>query len=417
MRRVCCRVFKEYDLFILCHKRRIDRRSDRQVSVKSGRKLYLRSVFFNVSIFLHLFSSYMLSAVAARKAALATQSGLTSEPLVPSGSGTSSPKPPSLPKNGSKRKPSSQRAHIGTKKPRKLKPFEKSNPRPGDSFKEQDDVIMVDSEGEESESAMSVLDDSEPEPISQPSKKPLEKRAWSPSRPADSSEDDSEQEDVVSSTPLDLSSLFPHLHRTQEEQTDEGRVLSTFKAVVDENLFYLDEEELSSLGLSGAGCLVALNTEETLCLLGVCALTVLHGSITVFGTTLSASLSAYPVYAPRSSPLPIIKPSHRTASVLPTGNLPLRLRDIPLSKTVIFIRELKTNVEGLGDVCRTFHGVFQPSGWQRSSSTNPFKIPGLSLVISRLFFPTIYSVPLFLGHGAGQRSAPFCGSFFMGNRS
>lgn len=251
-----------------------------------------------------------------------------------------------------------------------------------DAFKEQVDVIVVDSEGEDSDSAMSVLDDSEQELISQPSKKSLEKRAWSPSRPVDSSEEgDSEPEDVANSAPLDLSSLFPHLHRAQEEQGDEGRVLSTFKAVVDENLFYLNEEELSSLGLSGAGCLVALNTEETLCLLGACALTVLHGSVTVFGTTLSASLTVYPIYAPRSSPLPVIEPSNKMTSVLPSGNLSPRLRDLPLSKTVIFIRELKTNVEGLGNICRTFNDVFQPSAWQRSSSTNPFKVPGISLVI------------------------------------
>jgi polynucleotide 5'-hydroxyl-kinase GRC3/NOL9 len=324
----------------------------------------------------------MLSAVAARKAALAAQSGQTLEPLVPSGSATSSPKPPSLPKNGgSKRKPSLHKAHTTTKKSRKLKPFEKSNPRPVDAFKEQVDVIVVNSEGEESDSAMSVLDDSEQEPISQPSKKSLEKRAWSPSRPVDSSEDDSESGDVANSTPLDLSSLFPHLHRAQEEERDEGRVLSTFMAIIDENLFYLNAEELSSLGLSGVGCLVALNTKETLCLLGTCTLTVLHGSVAVFGTTLSASFTAYPIYAPRSSPLPIIEPSNKMKSVLPSGNLSPRLRDLLLSKTVIFIRELKTNVEGLGNICRTFDGVFQPSGWQRSSSTNPFKIPGLSLVI------------------------------------
>jgi polynucleotide 5'-hydroxyl-kinase GRC3/NOL9 len=322
----------------------------------------------------------MLSAVAARKAALAAQSAQTPELLVPSGSGTTSPKPP-LPKNGgSKRKPSSQKTHAATKKSRKLKPFEKSNPRPVDAFKEQVDVIVVDSEGEDSDSAMSVLDDSEQEPISQPSKKSLEKRAWSPSRPVDSSEeDDSEPGDVANSAPLDLSSLFPHLHRAQEEQRDEGRVLSTFKVAVDENLFYLNEEELSSLGLSGAGCLVALNTGETLCLLGACTLTVLHGSVTVFGTTLSASFTTYPIYAPRSSPLPIIEPSNEIKSVLPSRNLPPRLRDLPLSKTVILIRELKTNVEGLGNICRTFDGAFQPSGWQRSS-TNPFKVPGIFLV-------------------------------------
>ena len=359
----------------------------------------------------------MLSAVAARKAALAAQSGQTPEPLVPSRSGTSSPKPPSLPKNGgSKRKPSSQKAHTTTKKSRKLKPFEKSNPRPVDAFKEQVDMIVVDSEGEESESAMSVLDDSEQEPISQPNKKSLEKRAWSPSRPVDSSEDDSEQEDVGNSAPLDLSSLFPHLHREQEEQRDEGRILSTFKAVIDENLFHLNEEEVSLLGLSGAGCLLALNTEETLCLLGACTLTILHGSVAVFGTTLSASLTVYPIYAPRSSPLPIIKPSNKMTSVLPTENLPPRLRDLPLSKTVIYIQELKSNVEGLGNICRTFYGVFQPSGWQRSSSTNPFKIPGLSLVIGSSYYRQICLASFLLGHGAGKRSAPIYNTQFMGSR-
>ncbi|KIM42620.1 hypothetical protein M413DRAFT_10152 [Hebeloma cylindrosporum] len=335
------------------------------------------------------YATYGGGVVAARKAALAAQSSQTPEPpFVPSGSGsgTSSPKPPSPTKNGgSKRKPSSQKAQTTTKKPRKLKPFEKSNPLPVvDVFQEQVDMIVVDSEGEESEeSAMSVLDDSEQEPISQPSKKSQEKRAWSPSRPVDSSEDDSEDGDVVGSTPLDLSSLFPHLHRGQEEQSDDGRVLSTFKPTVDENLFYLNEEELSLLGLSGTGCLVALNTEETLCLLGTCTLAVLHGSVALFGTTLSASLVSYPMYAPRSSPLPIIKPSNKTISVLPTGNLPPRLRDLPLFKAVIFIQELKTNVEGLGNICRTFYGVFQPSAWQRSSSTNPFKISGLSLVMEQ----------------------------------
>jgi len=360
----------------------------------------------------------MLSAVAARKAALAAQSAQTPELLAPSGSATSSPKPPSLLKNGgSKRKPSSQKAHTTTKKSRKLKPFEKSNPRPVDAFKEQVDVIVVDSEGEESDSAMSVLDDSEQEPISQPSKKSLEKRAWSPSRPVDSSEeDDSEPGDVPNSAPLDLSSLFPHLHRAHEEQRNEGRVLSTFKAVVDENLFYLNEEELSSLGLSGAGCLVALSTEETLCLLGACTLTVLHGSVTVFGTTLSASFTAYPIYAPRSSPLPIIEPSNKMKSVLPSGNLPSRLRDLPLSKTVIFIRELKTNVEALGNACRTFDGVFQPSTWQRSSSMNPFKVLGISLVIGSSSQLEIYQTSFALGHGTGQRSSPIYDTHFMGSR-
>ena len=165
-----------------------------------------------------------MSAVAARKAALAAQSGQTPGPLVPSGSGTSSPP---LPKNGgSKRKPSSQKAHTATKKSRKLKPFEKSNPRPVNVFKEQVDMVVVDSEGEESESAMSVLDNSEQEPISQP-KQEITGETGVVAQPSyrliGRSEDDSGQGDVASSTPLDLSSLFPHLHRRQEEQSDEGR--------------------------------------------------------------------------------------------------------------------------------------------------------------------------------------------------
>jgi len=123
------------------------------------------------------------------------------------------------------------------------------------------------------------------------SKKSLEKRAWSPSRPIDSSED---------------------RKTTRDKETSPVRHHWT---CLHSSPIYIDDKRSKATKAE----LVTLNTEETLCLLGSCTPTALHGSVAVFGTILSTSLTAYPIYAPRSSPLPIIKPSNRTISVLPTG--------------------------------------------------------------------------------------------------
>ncbi|KAF8969891.1 hypothetical protein BDZ97DRAFT_2072110 [Flammula alnicola] len=179
----------------------------------------------------------MLSAVAARKAALAAQNQQQTllEQPIPSGSGSSTPSSTSqTSRNGTpKRKSSSQKARSEPKKPRKLKPREKSNRRTVDDFKDQADVIVVeDSEDDDSDSAMSILEDYDKETPPQTTGGPPVKRAWSPSQPVeDSSEDDSVEDGVDGLIPLDVSSLFPGISRSRqrlEEDSEDDGVLSTF---------------------------------------------------------------------------------------------------------------------------------------------------------------------------------------------
>ena len=49
-------------------------------------------------------------------------------------------------------------------------------------------------------------------------------------------------------------------------------------------------------------------------------------------------------------------------------------------KTVIILQELRTNVEDLGRICRSFEGVFEPTKWQQNVANEPFEIPGLYMV-------------------------------------
>jgi polynucleotide 5'-hydroxyl-kinase GRC3/NOL9 len=111
-----------------------------------------------------------------------------------------------------------------------------------------------------------------------------------------------------------ISSFFNN--RAHEEDLDENRLLSTFQPSPDQNMFFLTAEEQSILNLSDRATLIALNAQDSLCLLGTCNLTILHGSVTLCGTTLLASSTKHPFYAPRSSPLPIIRASFKSAPVL-----------------------------------------------------------------------------------------------------
>jgi len=329
--------------------------------------------------------SPMLSAVAARKAALAAaQAASTPESPIPSGFGSKSITG-SLPQTGaslpkSKRKLSAQQARPEVKKAKKHKISQKPKPkRVSDDFQTQADVIVVDSESDDgSDSAMCVLEDFDPLDLPRSATKPTMKRAWSPSQPmVDSSDEDSIQDDAEITEPLDISSLLPNLQISRHE-IDDDRILSTFKPEMDHNVLVLSQEECTKLGLQDGATVVGLNSEDTLCLLGTCSFSILHGSINVCGTTLAASGSSYPLYAPRSAPLPIIRV--RTSSEPRTIDFPSRLQQFLQFRAVISFQELKTNVVGLGRICRSFEGVFEPSRWQRSSIESPFGISGLYLV-------------------------------------
>ncbi|CAA7268693.1 unnamed protein product [Cyclocybe aegerita] len=316
----------------------------------------------------------MISAVAARKAALAAKT--QSEPQLPIPESITPPPPqPPLP-NGSQKRKSTAQKQKPQKKARKLKPFEKSNgPRPTehvvDVFKDQTDVIVLQSDSDdESDDAMSVLGESDKEPVVA-----AEKRTWSPSAPMDVSSDEESLDENV--TGLDTSTLFPHPRRSR--QTEEIVSASTFRPALDRNMFYLTEQEAPDMGMGEKGTLLCLNAEDSLCLLGACHLTVLHGSIHLFGATLRPSPRQYPIYAPRSSLLPVLTASGDSSSGLKVEKLPPRLQRLAQFPAVIFLQELNTGVEGLGLICRTFEGVFEPSRWYDGKKSQ-FNIAGLHMV-------------------------------------
>ena len=309
----------------------------------------------------------MISAVAARKAALAAQK----PPIEESGSISIPPIPPSTP--APKRKPSSQKTQPEKKKLKKLK--SKSNQSSTDVFKEQEDIIIMDS-GESSEEDMSEDSDR----VSVNGELQGEK-AWSPSHSVGDSSDVSMEVDGEAgegAAQLDISSFFNN--RAHQEDLDENRLLSTFQPSPNQNMFFLTAEEQSILNLSDRATLIALNAQDSLCLLGTCNLTILHGSVTLCGITLLASSTKHPIYAPRSSPLPVIRASFKPASVLKPETLSPRLLKTLEFKAVIILQELRTNVEDLGRICRSFEGVFEPTKWQQSVAIEPFEIPGLYMV-------------------------------------
>ena len=307
----------------------------------------------------------MISAVAARKAALAARK----PPIEESGPTSITPIPFSTPARiNPKRKSSSQKTQPEKKK---LKLKSKSNQSSTDVFKEQEDIIAMDS-GESFEEDMSENSDR----VSVNGQLQGEK-AWSPNHSVGDS-DDSMEVDGEGASQLDISSFFNS--KAHQEDLDENRLLSTFQPSPDQNMFFLTADEQSILNLSDRATLIALNAQDSLCLLGTCNLTVLHGSVTLCGITLLASSTKHPIYAPRSSPLPIIRASSKPASVLKPETLSPRLLKVLEFKAVIVLQELRTNVEDLGRICRSFEGVFEPTKWQQSVANEPFEIPGLYMV-------------------------------------
>ena len=192
-------------------------------------------------------------------------------------------------------------------------------------------------------------------------------------------------------TPISLSTLFPRA-ATAFPSDHQNTPLSTFQPAIDENLFSLRGDEVSQLKLppspssshthSPPSTLVLLGPHETLCLLGTCNLTVLHGSISILGSTLYPSTDSHRIYAPKSSPLPVIRCSFTKTqeSLLQDIDLPPRVLiddDIKRHGAVLFLQELRAGIEGLGKICRPFLNAFQQSKWQH---TNAFNLSGLSLV-------------------------------------
>ncbi|KAJ4476197.1 hypothetical protein J3R30DRAFT_413851 [Lentinula aciculospora] len=337
----------------------------------------------------------MLSAIAARKAAAAVaaaSSGDEAKSFTPSTSASTSTSsipqtsssPKSMPTLSSKRKRSqgalsdistplqtlatSPSASLTEKKRKKDFSLKKSQKPPAlkpryfelqtqvtartteveDGFHRQEDTIVLDDDEEDWDNS-DVEDDGivekgveGREDTTTTTRKEKTTRSYSPSQPIPLN-DSSEDEEVVQAG--------------SSTQPGRPQLLTTFIPISGQNTFYLSADEVSYILPSQnatPATLVALNSSDTLTLLGTYRLTVVRGSIEIGGAFLY-SRSSHNVFAPRSSPLPCI---HVLSTSSSSTRLPPKFQNVSGDCALIVLQELHTGVEGLGQVCRTFDGVF-----------------------------------------------------------
>jgi polynucleotide 5'-hydroxyl-kinase GRC3/NOL9 len=303
----------------------------------------------------------MLSAIAARKARLQQPNILSPENH--SENGKSSQKsqltPPLPPKTSTKRRHDHQASvNLSVKKPRK-------NPSSGHSgvsnvlnrFTPQDDVIL-DHNDDDLDMSTNLDQDNPASALVRPdhSAVPIRRgkmKAWSPSCPVVDSSDDASDTSEQPST-----DFFSSYNRPLT--SEEPEVLSTYHPIHEQNIFQLSLNEGSALGLDGPALALVLPPSATVSFVGTYRLRVLRGSISILGTTVSPSQVLHHVFAPSSSPVPIIQ------ALVACGESSTSLPDIPArilgvvddGDVVILLQELRTGIESLGHVMRTFEGVF-----------------------------------------------------------
>ncbi|KAK1217414.1 Polynucleotide 5'-hydroxyl-kinase grc3 [Marasmius sp. AFHP31] len=300
----------------------------------------------------------MISAIAARKAA---QAKLPASPLPQPASESNDSKSPSPVPPKRKRVSDAAIPHPKKKKKSSNKPpsamkttryFQESDP-----ITRQGDIILIESDQEdEDEDGMGAL-----------ASAPVGTRAWSPSGPVI---DDSEEGGSGS----------------RQELQSGPKILSSYSPVLNQNLFPLEQDEIVALGLlSSSGCkavLVVLGEDETIALLGTCTLTVIRGSVSLLGATLEPCQPRqhHRIFAPRSSPIPVLKASSgKPSEVSEVSRLNHAFRD---ENVLVVLQELRTNVEGLGKICKTFQGVFQLPHSLSSPSTPDLGLHGVHLVMN-----------------------------------
>lgn len=344
--------------------------------------------------------SIMLSAIAARKAAQAAlkeASGPIVEVRTPSPP-TPSVTPPATSKPNSKRKTTAQAPNSKRKK--KEKRVGRKNARyfdEPDAFADQGDVIIIDSEEEPM-----YEDLTDPGPSTS-------QRRWSPSIPLN----DSSEEEGGEGIPDGREPAQPAIHTPH--------ILSNLHPTPNENIFFLTSDEVRAFNLSSStqtlpATIVVLGFKETICLLGTYTFCVLQGSLSCSGVVLSASSRTHRVFAPRSSPLPILEGTLGNSSISNLNlKLPSRLRSLTQTPAaLILIQELTTGVERLGRICRTFDGVFEPSRWQKSNTLESLQLPGVHMVSTFTSDSRSKSKSLFVDHRADQRHPGLFSADVMG---
>ncbi|KAI0080491.1 hypothetical protein K474DRAFT_1689126 [Panus rudis PR-1116 ss-1] len=350
----------------------------------------------------------MLSAIAARKAALQSKGLPTSKPTEEPPSSPSPSPPPEEVKNATKRKPSGPVTPTkSTKKKRKKNHVAKEEKTvryfDATQSKVSQDAMVIDvGSDEEQDGSDDDVSSDEPSTSFIPSTPApsSRRRAWSPSTPFDDSADQDEVQNSIRTVPI----VSP---------------LSTFQPLLNKNIFHLSTAEIQGItsDAESRGTLVFLNHQDRLALLGVYRVTVVYGSITISGVTLGSSKTPYDIFAPRSSPIPILQcPTNPSATSLSSTSLPARCveaaRGFPAA---ILLQELNNGVSGLGKICGFFEKDFVHLKWQDDAATSAFSLAGIQNLTrqSSEVYPTI--VPDSWSSALSLLDVPHPGSHQAGN--
>ncbi|KAF8554649.1 hypothetical protein OG21DRAFT_1412116 [Imleria badia] len=213
------------------------------------------------------------------------------------------------------------------------------------------------------------------------------KRAWSPSRPISDSSDDDEADPSGSFDPASYVASSTSIK-------PEPLALSTFRPVPDSNVYPVLENEYAT---TGKARILVLQPNETLAFVGTYSFCVLQGSLSLLGVTLSPSNTKHIVFAPRSSPIPILSWATLDRQGSCTFPIPPCIRQ-QAKATAILIEYADTGVEGLGRICRVFENVFKPP--RESDAVPGVDLPKIYIVnhgtkdIHPFVFPTSWEAAL-----------------------
>jgi polynucleotide 5'-hydroxyl-kinase GRC3/NOL9 len=311
----------------------------------------------------------MLSAVAARKAALAKSKAIpvaisSDDAIVnevdPPGEALAKPANKRKAIVRTERPPPSESSSSANKRRKKKELLPNARPSKADTFSQEQTLESFassvhgdDSDGSPMGSDIELdeanRDKLQIHPVHQPS--PINHKndyTWSPSRDLiDSSDEEQERGGSLNAIQEDFDSA----------------TMPKFKLVLNHTMFRVEPKHISALGLvSSPAVLLLLAPGETACLLGSFLLTVIRGSVSFENVVLRPTMKPHRIFASRLSPL---TPLHAmsveedTASEGLNSRVPPEMAPFLEGRIILAIQELRTGVEGLQKVCPLFSDAFR----------------------------------------------------------
>ena len=130
-------------------------------------------------------------------------------------------------------------------------------------------------------------------------------------------------------------------------------LVSTFSPSLDQNVFFSDTGNSTKL-------YTLLKPSETLSFVGTVAVTVLQGSISLFGSVIPASSTRHSIYAPKNYPLATMECiAHSNAPGMQSMVPDFMKNTVTASDAVLIIEDLCSGVQGLRQVCASHVAIFE----------------------------------------------------------